>query len=70
MFELALLPPRVNSTTARVIPAAPATIPILAHFEDHHFLCLASPSPTIRVTFDIEIVVSPNSFPREAVTWT
>ncbi len=58
-------PPRVSKITATTTPAAPAMTATLAHLLDHQVLCFCVPSPTNRVTFVMEIVASPSSFPRD-----
>jgi hypothetical protein len=58
-------PPRVARTT----PAASATVPpkiaSFTHLGDHHaaFFCVFLFPSTIRLTFDIETVDSPDWFP-------
>jgi hypothetical protein len=64
------LEPRVAKIIAVAVPAATATIPILAHLEDHQCLDFSFRSPMTLVTFVIEMVVSPTSLPREAETFT
>ena len=64
------LEPRVSKMIAVTVPAAAPMTPILAHLEDHQLLCLSFRSLMTRVTFVIEMVVSPTSLPREAETFT